>query len=71
MYACLFGHCVPELVVDQKVVCIPFGRDMTDAEYDALDEELTRTTPKLTAVPGVFAAQRIPAMPGDNALNDC
>jgi hypothetical protein len=36
-----------------------FGRDMTDAEYDALDEELTRTTPKLTAVPGVFAAQRI------------
>jgi hypothetical protein len=36
-----------------------FGRDMTDAEYDALDEELTRTTPKLTTIPGVFAAQRI------------
>ena len=36
-----------------------FGADMTDEEYDALDEELTRTTPKLTAVPGVFAAQRV------------
>jgi hypothetical protein len=35
-----------------------FGKDMTDAEYDALDEELTRNTPKLTAIPGVFAAQR-------------
>lgn len=31
---------------------------MTDEEYDALDEELTRTTPKLTTIPGVFAAQR-------------
>jgi hypothetical protein len=34
-----------------------FGRDMTDAEYDVLDEELTRTTPKLTTIPGVFTAQ--------------
>ena len=33
-----------------------FGEDMTDEEYDALDEELTRGTPKLTAIPGVFAA---------------
>ena len=36
-----------------------FGADMTDEEYDALDEELTRITPKLTNIPGVFAAQRI------------
>jgi hypothetical protein len=36
-----------------------FGEDMTDEEYDALDEELTRSTPKLTTIPGVFAAQRI------------
>jgi hypothetical protein len=35
-----------------------FGADMTDEEYDALDELLTRTTPKLTDIPGVFAAQR-------------
>lgn len=35
-----------------------FGADMTDEEYDALDELLTRTTPKLTNIPGVFAAQR-------------
>jgi hypothetical protein len=35
-----------------------YGADMTDEEYDALDEELTRTTPKLTDIPGVFAAQR-------------
>ena len=35
-----------------------FGADMTDEEYDALDELLTRTTPKLTGIPGVFAAQR-------------
>ena len=36
-----------------------FGVDMTDEEYNALDELLTRTTPKLTNIPGVFAAQRI------------
>jgi hypothetical protein len=35
-----------------------YGADMTDEEYDALDELLTHTTPKLTAIPGVFAAQR-------------
>ena len=35
-----------------------FGADMTDEEYDALDELLTRTTPKLTGIPGVFATQR-------------
>jgi hypothetical protein len=32
--------------------------DMTDEEYDELDELLTRTTPKLTNIPGVFARQR-------------
>jgi hypothetical protein len=32
--------------------------DMTDEEYDALDELLTRTTPELTNIPGVFASQR-------------
>jgi hypothetical protein len=33
--------------------------DMTDAEYDALDERLTRTTPKVDfSRPGVFASQR-------------
>jgi len=33
--------------------------DMTDAEYDALDERLTRTTPKVDfSRPGVFARQR-------------
>jgi hypothetical protein len=31
---------------------------MTDEEADALDELLTKTTPKLTTVPGVFAQQR-------------
>ncbi|MDR0597217.1 MAG: hypothetical protein LBG14_01775 [Treponema sp.] len=35
-----------------------FGADMTDEEYDAMDELLTRATPKLTDIPGVFAAQR-------------
>jgi hypothetical protein len=32
--------------------------DMTDEEYEALDELLTRTTPELTGIPGVFANQR-------------
>ena len=32
--------------------------DMTDEEYDALDELLTKTTPNLTNVPGIFARQR-------------
>ncbi|MDR1046691.1 MAG: hypothetical protein LBL64_02880 [Treponema sp.] len=32
--------------------------DMTDEEYDALDELLTRTNPELTGIPGVFASQR-------------
>jgi hypothetical protein len=31
---------------------------MTDEEADALDELLTKTTPKLTNIPGVFAQQR-------------
>jgi hypothetical protein len=31
---------------------------MTDEEADALDELLTKTTPKLTNIPGVFARQR-------------
>jgi hypothetical protein len=33
--------------------------DMTDEEYDELDELLTRTTPELTNIPGVFARQRV------------
>jgi len=32
--------------------------EMTDEEADALDELLTRTTPKLTNISGVFARQR-------------
>ena len=33
--------------------------DMTDEEYDALDEEWTKTTPKVNfSRPGVFARQR-------------
>ena len=32
--------------------------DMSDEEYDALDELLTKTTPRLTNVPGIFARQR-------------
>jgi hypothetical protein len=33
--------------------------DMTDEEYDALDELLTKTTPKVNfSRPGVFARQR-------------
>jgi hypothetical protein len=33
--------------------------DMTDEEYDALDEFLTKTTPKVNfSRPGVFARQR-------------
>jgi len=31
--------------------------DMTDEEYDALDELLTKTTPRLTNIPGIFARQ--------------
>ena len=31
---------------------------MTDEEADALDEILTRTTPRLTNIPGIFARQR-------------
>jgi hypothetical protein len=31
---------------------------MTDEEADALDELLTKTTPILTNIPGVFARQR-------------
>ena len=31
---------------------------MTDEEADALDELLTKTTPKLTNIPGIFARQR-------------
>jgi hypothetical protein len=31
---------------------------MTDEEAEALDRQLTETTPKLTNVPGVFARQR-------------
>ena len=34
--------------------------DMTDEEYDALDERWTKTTPKVNfSRPGVFARQRI------------
>jgi hypothetical protein len=32
--------------------------DMSDEEYDALDELLTRVNPELTGIPGVFASQR-------------
>ncbi len=33
--------------------------DMTDEEYDALDEQWTQTTPKVNfARPGIFAQQR-------------
>jgi hypothetical protein len=39
---------------------------MTDEEADALDRQLTETTPKLTNVPGVFARQRALL----NALDD-
>jgi hypothetical protein len=31
---------------------------MTDEEADALDELLTKTTPKLTNIPGIFARQQ-------------
>ena len=32
--------------------------DMTDEEYDVLDERLTSVNPELTGIPGVFASQR-------------
>jgi len=32
--------------------------NMTDEEADALDELLTKTTPKLTNIPGIFARQK-------------
>jgi succinate dehydrogenase flavin-adding protein (antitoxin of CptAB toxin-antitoxin module) len=32
--------------------------DMSDEEYDALDELLTCTNPDLTGIPGIFASQR-------------
>jgi hypothetical protein len=31
--------------------------DMTDEEYDALDELLTHANPELTGIPGVFAVR--------------
>jgi hypothetical protein len=31
---------------------------MTDEEADVLDELLTKTTPKLTNIPGIFARQQ-------------
>jgi hypothetical protein len=31
---------------------------MTDEEADALDELLTKTNPKLTNIPGIFARQK-------------
>ena len=31
--------------------------NMTDEEADALDELLTKTTPRLTNIPGIFARQ--------------
>jgi len=31
---------------------------MTDEEADALDELLTKSTPRLTNIPGIFARQR-------------
>jgi hypothetical protein len=34
------------------------GSDLTDEEYDALDEELTRTTPKLSGKPGGYFTER-------------
>lgn len=34
------------------------AEDMTDEEYAALDALLTRETPELTSIPGVFASQR-------------
>ena len=33
--------------------------DMTDEEYDALDEEMTKADLKLTNIPGPFARQDI------------
>jgi len=32
--------------------------DMTDEEADVLDELLTKTNPKLTNIPGIFARQK-------------
>jgi hypothetical protein len=37
--------------------------DMSDEEYDALDELLTRANPELTGIPGVFASQAHTARP--------
>jgi hypothetical protein len=34
------------------------AKDLTDEEYDALDELLTRTTPKLSGKPGGFFTER-------------
>jgi len=34
-------------------------RHLTDEEYDALDELMTKTDPKLTDIPGPFARQDI------------
>ena len=35
------------------------GDDMTDEEYDALDEEMTKADLRLGAKPGIFARQRM------------
>jgi hypothetical protein len=34
------------------------AQDLTDEEYDALDEKLTRTTPKLSGKPGGYFTER-------------
>ena len=51
--------------MEQKVVCIPSAfkhgldeADMTDEEYDALDEELTRVIPKLGPAGSDWLTQR-------------
>jgi hypothetical protein len=48
-----FKHDIAEMDIDHTKF-----HDMSDEEYDALDELLTHTNPELTGIPGVFASQR-------------
>ena len=45
--------------------------DMTDEEYEALDELLTRTTPRLAGKPGGFFTERRKRMAREAAEAEC
>ena len=44
--------------------------EMTEEEADALDELLTKTTPKLTDIPGFFASKSVKMVALDDFSSD-